>query len=118
MAEEGRPHDTQRRVSAFAATDLEMVIRANGIDTLVFAGRVASQSTRTRPRREGPRGARRDWPRPRGARDGGWRSRRGAHHDRVAELHGEVKERISNATRGQMKTAAFWKGVLHDLMYS
>jgi hypothetical protein len=37
---------------------------------------------------------------------------------RFVDLHGQVKERISNATRGQMKTAAFWKGVLHDLMYS
>jgi nicotinamidase-related amidase len=29
---------TKRRVSAFAGTDLEMVLRANGIETLVLAG--------------------------------------------------------------------------------
>ncbi len=29
---------TKRRVSAFAGTDLDMILRANGIDTLVLAG--------------------------------------------------------------------------------
>ena len=33
---------TKHRVSAFAGTDLEMVLRANGIDTLVLAGLATS----------------------------------------------------------------------------
>lgn len=36
-----RPDDavvTKHRVSAFAGTDLEMILRANGIDTLILAG--------------------------------------------------------------------------------
>jgi nicotinamidase-related amidase len=37
-AREGEPIVVKRRVSAFAGTDLETLLRANGIDTLVLAG--------------------------------------------------------------------------------
>jgi nicotinamidase-related amidase len=37
-AREGEPIVVKRRVSAFVGTDLETLLRANGIDTLVLAG--------------------------------------------------------------------------------
>jgi nicotinamidase-related amidase len=34
----GEPVVTKHRVSAFIGTDLEMILKANGIETLVLAG--------------------------------------------------------------------------------
>ncbi|HEX3771218.1 MAG TPA: isochorismatase family cysteine hydrolase [Polyangiaceae bacterium] len=38
----GEPVVTKRRVSAFAGTDLEMILRAKGVDTLILAGLATS----------------------------------------------------------------------------